>query len=255
MARFRPTSHKDRLSLVEHLDELRFRIIVTVAAFVVAFALSFWQNHLVLDLLNRPLPHGFRPTTLSPAEPFMTTIAISAYAAIVLTLPIAIYQLYAFVLPALSPDERRATTPVLLLIPLLLAAGIVFGYFIVLPAAVKFLLNFNDTQFTVQVRAREYYSFVALVCLIGGVVFQLPVGILAAARLGVVSARQLRHNRRGAYVLIAILAAALPGVDPVTMLLEMVPLIALYELSIVLVALLGGRREAGRSASSEASQP
>ena len=97
-----------------------------------------------------------------------------------------------------------------------------------MPAAVKFLLNFNDTQFNVQVRARDYYSFFSTTMLAGGVIFQLPLAILAVTRLGIVSVEQLSANRRYAYLVIAIVAAALPGVDPVSMLLEMVPLLVLY---------------------------
>ena len=128
---------------------------------MVAFGLCFWQNHLILDLLNDPLPDGREPLTLGVTEPFFTTLTVSAYAAILLALPLILYQLYAFVLPAFSPGERRVALPLLLMVPFLLLAGVVFGYFVVLPAAVKFLLNFNETEFNIQIRAREYYSFVA----------------------------------------------------------------------------------------------
>src|SRR2546426_3778875 len=159
MAKIRPVSHEERLTIVEHLDELRTRLIISIAAFGVAFALCFWQNHLILKLLNDPIPGHRHPITLGVSEPFMTTLTVSAYAAILLALPIVLYQLYAFVLPAFSPTERRMALPLLLMVPFLFAAGVVFGYLIVLPAAVKFLLNFNDTQFDVQIRARDYYGF------------------------------------------------------------------------------------------------
>jgi sec-independent protein translocase protein TatC len=129
--------------------------------------------------------------------------------------------------------------PLLLVIPLLFVAGVVFAYFVVMPAATKFLLNFNEEQFNVQVRARDYYTFFSTTLLAVGLIFQVPVGILAATRLGLVTPEQLGHNRRYAYLVIAVLAALLPGVDPVTMLIEMVPLIVLYELSIVLARLFG----------------
>jgi sec-independent protein translocase protein TatC len=236
MARIRPVRHEDRLTVVEHLDELRWRLILAIAAFVVALGLCFWQNHFILDLLNDPLPGHRKPVTLGVAEPFMTTLTVSAYTALLVSLPIILYQLYAFVLPAFSPGERRVALPLLMMVPFLFIGGVVFGYYVVLPAAVKFLLNFNDTQFNVQIRAREYYSFVALTLLALGLVFQVPVLILAATRLGITNARQLRRHRRQAIVVIAVVAMALPGTDPVTMLLEMVPLLLLYELSIVLAA-------------------
>ena len=114
-----------------------------------------------------------------------------------------------------------------------------------MPAAVKFLLNFNDNQFNVQVRARDYYSFFSTTMLAGGVIFQLPLAILAVVRLGIVSVEQLSKNRRYAYLMIAIVAAALPGVDPVSMLLEMVPLLVLFELSILIARAFGRPGEAG----------
>jgi sec-independent protein translocase protein TatC len=239
LARIKAVSHEDRLTLVEHLDELRTRIIVSLAVFGVAFALCFWQNHLLLDIANEPLPGNFTPTTFSPTEPFMTTLTVCAYGAIILSLPIILYQLYAYVLPAFSQTERRVMLPLLLMVPTLFLAGVAFGYFVVMPAAIKFLLNFNDTQFNTQLRAREYYSFFATTLLAGGVIFQVPVGILAVTRLGIVKVEQLRKNRRYAYLVIAIVAAALPGVDPITMLIEMVPLIVLYELSILLARAFG----------------
>jgi sec-independent protein translocase protein TatC len=237
--RIKPITHDDRLSVVEHLDELRSRLIVVALAFAVAFGLCFWQNHLLLKIVNKPLPGRIEPITLSPAESFTTTMTVSAYFAILIVLPIVLYQLYAFVLPAFTPNERKIAFPLLMLIPFLFIAGVVFGYYVVIPAAIKFLLNFNDDQFNIQIRAREYYSFVTLTLLAMGAVFQVPVGILAATRLGITTPKQLRKNRRYAFLICAIVAAALPGVDPVSMLIEMVPLLVLYELSILLAVAFG----------------
>ena len=166
-------------------------------------------------------------------------MTVAAYGAFVLSLPIILYQVYAYVLPAFSRQQRRSVGPLLLLVPVLFIAGIAFGYFVVLPAATQFLLNFNDSQFNIQVRAREYYSFFGTTLLACGIVFQVPVGVLAVTRLGIVKVRQLQQNRRYAYLGCAVLAAALPGVDPISMLLETAPLIALYELSIVLARAFG----------------
>ena len=238
MARFRPVSHEDRLSIVEHLDELRTRLVVSLLTFGVALALCFWQNHFILKLANRPL-HGRTPVTLGVAEPFTTTFTLSAYGAILLSLPVVLYQLYAFVLPAFTARERRVALPLMMMIPFLFIGGVVFGYYVVLPAALKFLLNFNSDQFNTQIRARDYYSFVSLSLVSIGVLFQVPVGVLALTRLGVVSPRQLRKNRRYAILAIAVVAALLPGVDPVSMLIEMLPLVLLYELSILLAVAFG----------------
>jgi sec-independent protein translocase protein TatC len=239
MARLKPVGFEDRLSLVEHLDELRTRIIVCIAVLVVAFGLCFWQNHLLLDIANSPLPGGKRPLTFSPTEPFFTTMTLAMYAALILSLPVMLYQAYAFVVPAFSPAERGAILPIVLMIPFLFIGGVVFGYFVVLPAAIKFLLHFNQGQFNIEIRAREYYSFVSMTMLAMGILFQLPVAVLALSRLGIVTPQQLRKNRRIAIVVCAVVAALLPGTDPVTMLLEMLPLVVLYEVSIVLASAFG----------------
>jgi sec-independent protein translocase protein TatC len=244
--RVRAVSHEDRLTLVEHLDELRSRIVVCLIVFGVALALCFWQNHLLLEIASGPLPSDHEELlTFGVTEPFTTTVTVSTYGAIILSLPILLYQLYAYILPAFSDRERRVVLPVLLAAPFLFLTGIAFAYFVVMPAAVNFLLGFNDAQFNIQVRARDYYSFFSMTMLAGGVVFQMPLAILAVTRLGIVSVDQLRSNRRYAYLGIAVLAAALPGVDPVSMLIEMVPLLALYELSILLARAFGSPKAAG----------
>jgi sec-independent protein translocase protein TatC len=244
--RVRAVSHEDRLTLVEHLDELRSRLIVCILVFGVALALCFWQNHLLLEIASGPLPDDHdQLITFGVTEPFTTTLTVSVYGAIVLSLPIVLWQLYAYVLPAFSEAEKRVVLPILLLFPLLFLAGIAFAYFVVMPAAVNFLLNFNDNQFNIQVRARDYYSFFSMTEIACGLIFQLPLAIIAVTRLGIVRVEQLSEYRRYAYLVIAILAAALPGVDPVSMLIEMVPLLVLYELSIVLARLLGRPRRSG----------
>ncbi len=255
MAKFTPISHEDQLTLVEHLDELRTRLMISGAAFIVALSLCFWQNEFLLKIVNHPLK-GREPVTLGVAEPFTTTLTVSAYSAILIVLPIVLYQLYAFVLPAFSDTERRVAIPLMLMVPFLFIAGVVFAYYVVVPAALKFLLNFNADQFNTQIRAREYYSFISMSLLSVGILFQIPVGILAATKLGLTTPAKLRRGRRYAILVIAVLAAALPGVDPVSMLIEMVPLVVLYELSILLAAAFGtpsAAEPADRLASAEGS--
>jgi sec-independent protein translocase protein TatC len=236
--RIRPIGHEDRLSLVDHLDELRTRIVIAVGAFVVALGLCFWQNHQLLKIVNDPLGNR-RPITLGVTEPFITTLTVAAYAAILIAMPVILYELYAFILPAFSPGERKVALPLLLMVPFLFIGGVVFAYFVVIPAALKFLLHFNQHQFNLQIRARDYYSFFSLTLLACGIVFQLPVFLLGLVKMGITTPAKLRKNRRYAVLVIAVVAAALPGVDPVSMLLEMVPLLVLYELSILLATLLG----------------
>jgi sec-independent protein translocase protein TatC len=239
VARYRAVKFDEHLTLVEHLDELRTRIIVAVAALVVASSLCFWQNDLLLEIANRPLPGDLTPITFSVTEPFMTTVTLSVYGGILLSLPVILYQAYAYVLPAFSARERRVVLPFLLMVPFLFIAGVVFAYFVVIPAATKFLLNFNASEFNIEVRAREYYSFFALTCIAVGVLFQIPIGVLAVTRLGITTPERLARNRRYAVLIIAVVAMLLPGTDPVTMLISMLPLVLLFELSLVLARAFG----------------
>jgi sec-independent protein translocase protein TatC len=243
MPRLKPIDHEDQLDLVDHLDELRSRLIVAGAAFLVAFGLTTWQSHLVIEILNAPLPGNLEPITLGPAEPFITTLKNSAYAAVLLVLPVLLYQAYAFIVPAFNPRERRLAAPLMLMVPVLFIGGALFAYLIVLPPALDFLLNFNASEFNTQLRASDYYGFATMIMIAMGLGFQVPVGVLVLTRLGVVSVDQLRSTRRYAFVAIAVIAALLPTLDPVTLMLEMVPLLLLYEASIQLARLVEARPE------------
>jgi sec-independent protein translocase protein TatC len=238
--RIRPIGYEDRLSVVDHLDELRSRLIICGVAFVAAWALTIWQNDLVLEIVNEPLPKEIEePITLGPAEAFYTTLTNAAYAALLLALPVILYQLYAFVLPAFSPTERKVATPLLLLVPVLFIGGVVFCYFVVLDPALDWLLSFNADEFNTQVRARDYYSFITLLMLAMGLGFQVPVGVLAACKVGATNAEKLRRSRRYAIVAIVVLASLLPTLDPITLILEAIPIYLLYELSILMAAAWG----------------
>lgn len=255
MPRVKPVSHEEQLTLVDHLDELRSRLMVAIGAFIFAFAICGWQNHRILEIVNKPLPDKYdQPLTFGVTEPFTTTFTNAAYAAILLALPVILYQLYAFVLPAFSPTEKRVAKPLMLMSPFLFIAGVLFCYFFVLPPATDFLLSFNASEFNTQVRARDYYSFSTMTMLAMGLGFQVPILIVALVRVNIVTVEQLRHNRRYAILAIAVLAALLPTIDPITMLLEMVPLLILYELSIVLAAWMSrGDAKAAEVAAAESS--
>ena len=247
MARVRPVGYEDRLTLVDHLTELRTRIIVSVVVLALSSALCWWQNDLVLEIVNEPLDDldqellgpGGKPLSLGVTEQFTTTLMVSAYAGLLLALPVVLYQVYAFVLPAFSPTERRIAVPLLLMVPVLFICGVLFCYFIVLEPATEFLLNFNADEYTTAVRARDYYSFVALTTIAMGLLFQVPIVILALTRLGITTPEKLRQNRRFAILGCAVLAALLPTIDPLTMILEMIPLLILYEISILLARWIG----------------
>ena len=332
MSVIRPIGHEDRLSLVEHLDELRRRLIACIAVFVVAFAVCYWQNDWLLHTINKPLQtaqkaggenhtqnpleesqrfqirsgrafdataaalasvdkvlaraatrpglsaadratlmssaravraaaaanrgaaaavptnRGRLPVTLGVTEPFVTTFTVAGYAAILLALPFLLWQAYAFVLPAFTPRERRTALPLMLLVPVLFLSGVAFGYFLALPRAVTFLQNFNDDSFDILIRAADYYRFSVILLGLIGLLFQVPVGVLAVTRLGVISARQLARNRGYVILALAVVAAvATPTPDPVTMLIAMAPLVVLFELSVLLARIFERRRAAAEN--------
>jgi sec-independent protein translocase protein TatC len=313
----RPIGHEDRLSLVEHLDELRSRLVIMAITLVISFTLCAWQNKALLDFIGQPLatqteqrtkdgegplggiyiayqgvksvarkqiadltiqaadpkldaatrakinallvqakrdykalPKGppiNKPITIGIGEPFTQTITVAAYFSLLFALPLLLFQLYAFVLPAFSPDERRVALPLMGMVPFLFIAGVAFAYVVVLPAATAFLQNFNSDQFNVLVQAKDYYKFAILTLASIGLVFQLPVAILAVTRTGIISARQLRGYRRYAIVATAVLAMILPGTDPVSMVIEFLILYALFELSLVMATVMD-RGKAERAA-------
>jgi sec-independent protein translocase protein TatC len=223
----------EEATLVEHLEELRQRLFVCLGALAAAFIVTFAFHNRLLHLLNRPLPeHVGKPITLSPAEPLMTALWVSFWAALLITLPIVIWQAWGFFAPAVEERHERPVRWLVLFAAGLLVAGVVFGYYVALPAAVHYLTNFDQELFNIQLRARDYYSFTVMVLVAMGIVFELPIFVLGLVRLGVLTSKKLRKNRRLGYFIVACVAVALPGIDPITTTIEAVPLIALFELSI-----------------------
>jgi sec-independent protein translocase protein TatC len=250
----RRLSHGEEATLVEHLDELRTRIFVCLGALTIGFAIAFvFRGHL-LHWLNAPLPDGRKkPITLSVAEPFLTSMKVSLLAGLAVALPVVLWQLWSFLAPAVEPHAERIVLLLVLLATFLLVGGIAFAYWVVLPQAVHFLTNFDDQYYNSQLRARDYYGFVLTVLIAVGLVFELPIFMLALVRLDVISTATLRRNRRLGYFIVAVVAVLLPGIDPVTTTFEMVPLIALYELSIWLAVLV--ERRSPRMEAASLSEP
>src|SRR6266540_457086 len=246
--------HGEEATLVEHLEELRMRIFVSLGALVVGVAIAFvFRGHL-LEWLNQPLPAARRrPITLGVAEPFLTSMKVSLMAGFALALPVILWQLWSFLAPAVEEHAERLVLMFVLLATVLLVCGVAFGYWLVLPQAVHFLTNFDNQHYLVQIRAREYYSFVLTVLFAVGLVFELPIFMLALVRLDVLSTRTLRRNRRLGYFIVAVIAVLLPGIDPVTTTLEGVPLIALYEASIWLAVPI--ERRASRMEAASLTEP
>jgi sec-independent protein translocase protein TatC len=202
------------------------------------------QTQLKRDVtrLSAP-PHGDRPVTLGIGEPFTTTLTVSLIFALILSLPVLLHQLYAFMMPALDRKHRRRMMPLTLAVPFLFIAGVAFGYVVVLPAAVHFFQNFNSGQFNVLVQASQYYKFAATTMLAMGLLFEVPVAILAVTSAGVITPRQLRNNRRYAVGACALVAAVLPG-DAITMLLETAPLYLLFEVGVLFASFVERRQRA-----------
>lgn len=233
---------EDGLELVGHLDELRSRLIIALGAVAVAFVVAFAFHERILDWLNESLPpERRRPVTFGVAEPFVTSLKISLVAAIALALPVILWQLWSFLAPALDERAQRTVAWCVAFATALFVGGVAFGKVVALPAALKFLTTYDEEQYQILIRAQDYYSFAVMVLVAVGVVYLLPVFILALVRLGVVSAAKLRSNRRLGIVAMTAVAVALPGVDPVTTLIELAPLLALYEGSIWLAVVFERR--------------
>ena len=243
MARIKRAKPDDELTLVEHLDELRTRLIVSISVLVVAVSAAYYENHRIYHLLTSALPKGHRQLyTFAPGEAFFNAITISVYAGLLIALPILSYQFYAYVIPAFSEESQKTIKPMLLLIPGLFLIGVVFGWFIVVPAALKFLVNYNSSVVHYFPRASDYIHFVAYTELAMGIVFELPVVMMMLGRVGILRSSMMRRRWREAVVALALLAALLPGTDPVTMTAEYLPMLLLYWISYFLVKAVEPKR-------------
>ena len=237
--RVRRVEHDEEVTVVEHLDELRNRLLVSLICLGVAFSVAFWRHEDIVRLLIRQIPKTTdgRPidlVVLAVGEQFKIAVTISFWAAVIVALPVLFYQLYAYVIPAFNPDRTARTWPLLVLVPALFICGAVFSYLVVIPAAAKFLLQFDSNLYLVQPRALDWYEFCVTMMLALGLIFELPAAVLLLTRVGIVTSKMMRTYRKHAIVALAVLAAALPGVDPVSMIMEFIPLLVLYEFSIVL---------------------
>lgn len=231
----------EEATLVEHLGELRHRLVIGLVALVPAFLLAFAFHSTLIEWLKRPLPPDKQLVTLGVTEPFTTAVKVSLLAAIAIALPILLWQIWAFLAPAMNQATQRVISVFVVVATLLFATGVVFAYFVVLPAAVEFLTNFDDSLYNIQIRASYYLSFTSMVLLASGLAFEMPIFILALVRIGVLSSAKLRRNRRIGIVLMVCFAILLPTVDPVSLLFETIPLLILFESSIWLSVLMERR--------------
>jgi sec-independent protein translocase protein TatC len=253
MARLpRRLEHGDRVTLVEHLDELRSRLIISLVAVGIGFVVAFAFQDRILEWLERPLPEGKTLITFGVTEPFFTTIKVSFWVGLALALPVVLWQTWSFLAPAFQENSQRIVAVCVAIATTLFAAGLAFAYFIVLPRALHFLTTYNEEFFQIEVRANYYFSFVTLGLIGFALVFQLPIFVLALVRLGVLTSGSLRRNRRIGYVSVLLVAILMPTVDPVSLAFEVVPLLLLYELSIWASVLLEKRWAAKIEARREA---
>ena len=227
---------------MEHLGELRARLIISLAALAISFAVTFTFHGRLLHWLNRPLPDRLeKPVTFSPIEPFATSISVSLYAALLVALPVIFWQIWAFLAPAFEEHRQRSMATLVAFATVLGLGGVAFGYFVILPAAIHFLTSYDSSYFEIQVRARDYYRFTTFVLLGVATAFEVPVFVLALVRLRILTAAKLRSTWRVGVFVMTVIGVILPGVDPVSTILSVVPLVVLYVLSIGLATYLEPR--------------
>lgn len=238
----RRLGHGEEATLVEHLGELRARLIIALIAIAAAFAIAYAFHGEILDWLNRPLPDRYKkPATFSPIEPFTTSIWVTLWASLLLALPVVLWQLWAFLAPAFEEHRQRSIAVVVAAATALGLGGVAFAYWVVLPPAIHFLTNYDSSHYTPLIRARDYYRFVSFVLLGVALAFEVPVFVLALVRLRILSAATLRTNWRSGVFLMTVIGVLLPGVDPVSTTLSVVPLVGLYLLSLVLAGVFERR--------------
>jgi sec-independent protein translocase protein TatC len=237
----RRLQHGEEATLVEHLEELRSRLIISLFFIVPAFLIAFVFHEQIMEWLTAPLPDDRRLVTLGVTEPFTTSVKVSLLAALALSIPVILWQVWSFLAPAVEPHFQRIVLVFVVFASALFVCGVAFMYVIVLPRALDFLTTYDEEFYDIQIRASYYYSFAAVTLLAGGLAFLLPIFILGLVRLRVVTSDSLRRNRRIAFVVLLVFAILLPTVDPVSLAFEVVPLLLLYELSIWVSVLMERR--------------
>jgi sec-independent protein translocase protein TatC len=241
----RRLDHGEEATLVEHLDELRSRLIIALAAIIPIFLVTFAFHEQIMEWLTGPLADDKKLVTLGVTEPFTTSVKVSLIAALALALPILLWQVWAFLAPAVQPHFERIVLVFLVLSTALFITGVIFMYYVVLPRALDFLTSYDDELYDIQIRASYYYTFAAMTLLAGGLAFLMPIFVLALVRLRVLTSDRLRKNRRIAFVALLSFAILLPTVDPVSLAFEVVPLVILFEMSIWVSVLMERRWDRG----------
>ena len=244
-----PRPHPEAtMSFLEHLEELRRRMLWSLGALVLGAGVGFWitTQYDVIGFLTRPvrpLLEDGRLTYLHPTEPFMVSIKVGIFVGVVIALPIVFYHFWRFVAPGLMENEKRIFVPALLSSVGLFVGGAALAFFLVLPFGLKFFLGFATEALQPMITINDYFSFAMQVTLMFGLVFETPLVILVLAWVGILPVRVLRRYRRHAIAVMAIVSAVLTPADVVSMLLMLVPLYLLFEISVVLAGVIERRRE------------
>jgi sec-independent protein translocase protein TatC len=244
-----PRPHPEAtMSFIEHLEELRRRILWSLGALVVGACAGFWltTRYDVIGFLTRPvrpLLEDGRLTYLHPTEPFMVSIKVGIFVGVVIALPIVFYHFWRFVAPGLMENEKRIFIPALLSSVALFLAGAALAFFLVLPFGLKFFLGFATESLQPMITINDYFSFAMQITLMFGLVFETPLVILVLSWVGILPARVIRKYRRHAIAVMAIVSAVLTPADVVSMLLMLVPLYLLFEISVALAGWIERRRE------------
>ncbi len=234
------------MTLVGHLEELRHRILISLAAISIGTCIAFWKIKPIVSYLARPVGHL---VFLSPTEAFMAYFKLAFFAGLFLASPVVLYQVWGFTSAGLNEKERRIFLFFLPFSIALFLGGAAFAFFIVIPWALKFLINFAGPEVLPVISISEYLSFITILTLIFGVVFELPIAIIILSKLGLVTPAFLSKNRKWAILIIFLAAAVLtPTPDAFTQILMAVPMIILYEISIWVSGLTGIKKEMANDA-------
>lgn len=229
------------MSFLEHLEELRGRLIKMVLAVIALAVVVYFFSEKLVDFFTAPLPQVY---FMAPTEAFMVRIKISLIVGAVLAIPFIFYHLWMFIGPGLLKSEAKIVIPIVISATFFFLAGAALCFFVVLPVAIKFMLGFGTARLQPLISIDNYIGFAGMLILAFGAVFELPVAAFILGRLGVVSARMLSRGRRYAVVIIMIAAAILtPTPDAFNQLLLAGPMYVLYEISIIVVYFTGRKRD------------
>jgi sec-independent protein translocase protein TatC len=238
---------EDKIPLTAHLEELRKRLIACLIAVAIGFSVSYYFSEQIFFILARPLqellPENNSFIFTNVTEAFFTYFKLAIFSGIFLAFPFILYQTWCFIAPGLYQQEKRYAVPFVILSTFFFLGGTSFGYFVVFPLAFKFFMGYNTEYLKLLPSIKEYSSFSCKFLLAFGIVFEMPVFILFLSKMGIVTAQQLRANRRIVIVCVFIAAAFLTPPDVVSQVLMAGPLILLFEISIITAQLFGKKKE------------